>query len=82
MLKNESHFGDSCFPHLLISTGSSFLLITEYILLNGKFCSLIVYNNYILYKSTDAVFPSGMLMEKFREGQTELHCVFVDLEEV
>ena len=32
-------------------------------------------------KSTsDAMFALRMLMEKYREGQKELHCVFVDLE--
>ena len=32
-------------------------------------------------KSTaDAIFALRMLMEKYREGQSELHCVFVDLE--
>ena len=30
--------------------------------------------------TTDAMFFLGMLMEKYREGQRELHCVFVDLE--
>ena len=30
--------------------------------------------------TTDAMFALGMLMEKYREGQRELHCVFVDLE--
>ena len=30
--------------------------------------------------TTDAVFALRMVMEKFREGQKELHCVFVDLE--
>ena len=30
--------------------------------------------------TTDAVFALRMLMEKYREGQRELHCVFVDLE--
>ena len=30
--------------------------------------------------STDAMFSLRMLMEKYREGQRELHCVFVDLE--
>ena len=30
--------------------------------------------------TTDAIFALRMLMEKFREGQSELHCVFVDLE--
>ena len=29
---------------------------------------------------TDAMFALRMLMEKYREGQRELHCVFVDLE--
>ena len=31
-------------------------------------------------KTTDAMFALKMLMEKYREGQRELHCVFVDLE--
>ena len=30
--------------------------------------------------TTDAIFAPRMLMEKYREGQRELHCVFVDLE--
>ena len=30
--------------------------------------------------TTNAMFSLGMLMEKYREGQRELHCVFVDLE--
>ena len=30
--------------------------------------------------STDAMFALRMLMEKYREGQRDLHCVFVDLE--
>ena len=30
--------------------------------------------------TTDAMFVLRMLMEKYREGQRELHCVFVDLE--
>ena len=30
--------------------------------------------------TTDVMFPLRMLMEKYREGQRELHCVFVDLE--
>ena len=30
--------------------------------------------------TTDVVFGLRMLMEKYREGQRELHCVFVDLE--
>ena len=32
--------------------------------------------------TTDAMFALRMLMEKYREGQRELHCVFVDLEKV
>ena len=31
-------------------------------------------------ETTDAMFALRMLMEKYREGQTELHCVFIDLE--
>ena len=31
-------------------------------------------------RTTDAMFALKMLMEKYREGQRELHCVFVDLE--
>ena len=30
--------------------------------------------------TTDAMFALKMLMEKYREGQRQLHCVFVDLE--
>ena len=30
-------------------------------------------------RTTDAMFSLRMLMEKYREGQRELHCVFVDL---
>ncbi|KAI5100986.1 hypothetical protein C0J45_9972 [Silurus meridionalis] len=30
--------------------------------------------------TTDALFALRMLMEKYREGQKELHCVFVDLD--
>ena len=30
--------------------------------------------------TTDALFALGVLMQKYREGQKELHCVFVDLE--
>ena len=30
--------------------------------------------------TTDAVFALKMLMEKYREGQRQLHCVFMDLE--
>ena len=28
----------------------------------------------------DAIFALRMLMEKYRKGQKEIHCVFVDLE--
>ena len=31
-------------------------------------------------ETTDAMFALRILMEKYREGQRELHCVFVDLE--
>ena len=31
-------------------------------------------------RTTDAMFSLRMLMEKYREGQRELHCIFVDLE--
>ena len=31
-------------------------------------------------ETTNAMFALKMLMEKYREGQRELHCVFVDLE--
>ena len=30
--------------------------------------------------TTDAMFALRMLMEKYRKGQRELHCVFMDLE--
>ena len=30
--------------------------------------------------TTDVMFVLRMLMEKYREGQRELHCAFVDLE--
>ena len=30
--------------------------------------------------TTDDMFALRMLMEKYREGQRELHCVFVDVE--
>ena len=30
--------------------------------------------------TTDALFALRLLMEKYREGQKELHCVFVDLD--
>ena len=29
--------------------------------------------------TTDSLFALRVLMEKYREGQKELHCVFVDL---
>ena len=36
---------------------------------------------FMLGKSTtDALFALRVLMEKYREGQKELHCVFVDLD--
>ena len=31
-------------------------------------------------ETTDAMFALRMFMEKYRDGQRELHCVFVDLE--
>ena len=31
-------------------------------------------------ETTDTMFALKMFMEKYREGQRELHCVFVDLE--
>ncbi|KAG2455536.1 POLR protein, partial [Polypterus senegalus] len=38
-------------------------------------------NGFIAGKSTtDAMFALRMLLEKFRVGQKELHCIFVDLE--
>ena len=40
---------------------------TQYVVMPGK-------------GTTDAVFALRMLMEKYRESQRELHCVFVDLE--
>lgn len=30
--------------------------------------------------TTDAMFALRVLLEKYREGQKELHCMFVDLE--
>ena len=30
--------------------------------------------------TTDAMFALRMLIERYRAGQKELHCVFVDLE--
>ncbi|KAK3523471.1 hypothetical protein QTP86_033592 [Hemibagrus guttatus] len=32
--------------------------------------------------TTDAIFALRILLEKYRDGQRELHCVFVDLEKV
>ncbi|KAK3540907.1 hypothetical protein QTP86_004171 [Hemibagrus guttatus] len=32
--------------------------------------------------TTDAIFALRILMEKYRDGQRELHCVFVDLEKM
>ncbi|KAK3552020.1 hypothetical protein QTP70_031590 [Hemibagrus guttatus] len=32
--------------------------------------------------TTDAIFALRILMEKYRDGQRELHCLFVDLEKV
>ena len=32
--------------------------------------------------ATDAIFALRMLAEKYREGQRQLHCVFIDLEKV
>jgi len=31
-------------------------------------------------QTTDSMFALRILMEKYRDGQKELHCVFVDLE--
>lgn len=31
--------------------------------------------------TTDAISALGMLLEKYREGQKDLKCVFLDLEE-
>ncbi|KAK3527050.1 hypothetical protein QTP86_008660 [Hemibagrus guttatus] len=41
-------------------------------------------SNYrgIRKSTTDAIFALRILMEKYRDGQKELHCVFVDLEKV
>ena len=33
-------------------------------------------------ETIDAMFALRMLMEKYREGQRELHCAFVDLDKV
>ena len=30
--------------------------------------------------TTDAIFALGQLQERYREGQQDLHCVFIDLE--
>ena len=32
--------------------------------------------------TTDAIFALRMVVEKYREGQRELHCVFVEFEKV
>ena len=32
--------------------------------------------------TTDSMFALRMLMEKYRQGQREVHCVFMDLEKV
>ena len=32
--------------------------------------------------TTDAIFELRMMMEKWREGQKELYCVFIDLMKV
>ena len=38
------------------------------------------HHGFMLEKiTTDAMFVLRMLVEKYREGQRELHCVFVDL---
>ena len=31
-------------------------------------------------RTTDAMFALGMLMEKYKEGQREVHCIFMDAE--
>ncbi|KAK3556097.1 hypothetical protein QTP70_005246 [Hemibagrus guttatus] len=38
--------------------------------------------SHTLKSTTDAIFALRILMEKYRDGQRELHCVFVDLEKV
>ena len=35
-----------------------------------------------MFEMPDAMFALRMLMEKYREPQNDLHCVFVDLERV
>ena len=30
--------------------------------------------------TTDAIFTLRMMIEKYRDGQKELHCVFIDVE--
>ncbi|KAK3557609.1 hypothetical protein QTP70_030538 [Hemibagrus guttatus] len=36
--------------------------------------------SHFIKSTTDAIFALRILMEKYRDGQRELHCVFVDLE--
>ncbi|KAK3539832.1 hypothetical protein QTP70_013351 [Hemibagrus guttatus] len=36
--------------------------------------------SHTMKSTTDAIFALRILMEKYRDGQKELHCVFVDLE--
>ncbi|KAK3506225.1 hypothetical protein QTP70_002928 [Hemibagrus guttatus] len=36
--------------------------------------------SHTMKSTTDAIFALRILMEKYRDGQRELHCVFVDLE--
>ena len=31
-------------------------------------------------RTTDVIFSLGMQIEKYREGQRELHCILIDLE--
>ncbi|KAK3571220.1 hypothetical protein QTP86_005435 [Hemibagrus guttatus] len=45
------------------------------------FCFTFLQYGFMPRKSTtDAIFALRILMEKYRDGQRELHCVFVDLE--
>ncbi|KAK3564694.1 hypothetical protein QTP86_024843 [Hemibagrus guttatus] len=47
----------------------------------GLLTTLLLTTTFIITKSTtDAIFALRTLMEKYRDGQRELHCVFVDLE--
>ncbi|KAK3536906.1 hypothetical protein QTP86_027087 [Hemibagrus guttatus] len=41
---------------------------------------LVGVDTYARKSTTDAIFALRILMEKYRDGQRELHCVFVDLE--